>query len=716
MPESLDVRVLGDFCVLRDRQPVDLPPSKKTRALLAYLAVTGQPHQRERLCEMFWDVPDDPRGALRWSLSKIRRIVSPNDETHLIADRNVVSIILGQKVDFNRIGHLRRENLASRPTAELEEAASLLRGAFIPDLSLPRCPDYEAWRVAIANEIELIQLHLLQELTHRLADTPEHALTYAHALQRAVPNNADIGSIVASLEEKARRSAVAALLTPTPQFSPEHSDGAALWASLDQHQQRVTSALGAAEAQDTRFCLTRDGVRIAYAVSGKGPPILRAAHWMSHLQYDWESPIWRHWMTSLSEKNTLVRYDERCNGLSDWNVADVSFEAMLSDLESVVEAAGLSRFTLLGVSQSCAVSVAYAVRHPERVSGLILYGGYVKGWRRRGNPREIATREALATLMREGWGQDSPLFRQLFTSLFIKEAGPQQIAWLDELQRRTVSPDNAWRLQNTFADIDVSELLPHVEVPTLVLHAHGDAVAPAESGKAFAAGIPRARFIELDSANHILLESEPAFAQFVQHVRTFILETARRDVASPAEQREQISVLAIEIISPLAALEELDPGLFMRAVDPLLDIAVAAIEHRSGLVVSRGQNDLTAVFREDEQVKDFTRRAARAALAVKKTIESASDGAVRVRAALDSGEVIVRADAGSGGVRKTFNGAPLRVARRLVQCLNQGIIAATSRAQATLGMSDRLEVLDPAVCPLFSRDQLVYRVIEEVDT
>jgi pimeloyl-ACP methyl ester carboxylesterase/DNA-binding SARP family transcriptional activator len=714
MAESLDVRVLGDFCVLRDSEPVELPPSKKTRALLAYLAVTEQPHQRERLCELFWDVPDDPRGALRWSLSKIRRIVCPNNEPHLVADRNTVAINLRRGVDYHRISHLRRENLASRSTAELEEAAGLLRGTFLADLTLPRCPDYEAWRVAIANEIEIIQLRVLQELTQRLGDTPERALTYAHALQRALPDNADVTSIVLALEAKARQSAVAALLQPGVQHSRERSGDTAREADQYQPQQRVFSAPAAAEHQDTRFCRTRDGTQIAYAVSGKGPPILRAAHWMSHLQYDWESPMWRHWMRSLSEKNTLIRYDERCNGLSDWNVADVSFEAMLSDLESVVDATGLSRFTLLGVSQSCAVSVAYAVRHPELVSGLILYGGYVKGWRKRGNPREIATREALATLMREGWGQDSPLFRQLFTSLFIKQAGAEQIAWLDELQRRTVSPDNAWRLQNTFADIDVSELLPHVEVPTLVMHAHGDAVAPVEAGRAFAAGIPRARFIELDSANHILIEGEPAFAQFVEHIREFVLETAGRGVTSPAEQREQISVLAVEIISPLAAFEELDPGLFMRAVDPLLDIAVAAIEHRSGLVVSRGQSDLTAVFSGGGPIEDLTHRGARAALAVKKIVEGASDGAVRVRTALDCGEVIVRV--GTGGGQRSFNGAPVRVARRLVQCLNQGVIAVTSRAQAALGTSNCMDVLDPSVCPSFSRDQLVYQLVGEVDT
>ena len=171
------------------------------------------------------------------------------------------------------------------------------------------------------------------------------------------------------------------------------------------------AAAASSGPQEIRFCTTRDGVRIAYGLSGTGPPIVRAAHWMSHLQFDWEGPVWHHWIGGLSEQSTLVRYDGRGNGLSDWEVADLSFEAMIADLESVVDASGLERFTLLGVSQSCAVSVAYAVRYPERISGLVLYGGYVKGWRKRGSGHEIASREALATLMREGWGQDNPTFR-----------------------------------------------------------------------------------------------------------------------------------------------------------------------------------------------------------------------------------------------------------------------------------------------------------------
>jgi pimeloyl-ACP methyl ester carboxylesterase len=243
---------------------------------------------------------------------------------------------------------------------------------------------------------------------------------------------------------------------------------------------------------------------------------------MSHLQFEWESPVWRHWIDSLSAEHMLVRYDERGNGLSDWGAEDLSFEAMVSDLESVVDAVDLQQFPLLGVSQSCAVSIAFTVRHPERVSRLILYGGYAQGWRKRGNPHEVETHEAMTTLIREGWGNDNPAFRQLFTEMFIPGASRVHMAWFNDLQKATASPVNAARLHYAFGDMDVTPILAQVSVPTLVLHARKDAAVPFEQGKALAAGIPGARFVDLDSANHILIEDEPAFFEFLRNVRSFL--------------------------------------------------------------------------------------------------------------------------------------------------------------------------------------------------
>jgi DNA-binding winged helix-turn-helix (wHTH) protein/pimeloyl-ACP methyl ester carboxylesterase len=179
--------------------------------------------------------------------------------------------------------------------------------------------------------------------------------------------------------------------------------------------------------QEVHFCTASDGVRIAYAEVGHGPPLIKAGNWLNHLEYDWESPIWSPFLHTLAAEHRLIRYDARGNGLSDWEVKDLSLEAFVRDLESVVEATGLDRFPLLGMSQGCAVSIAYAVRHPERVSHLVLYGGFARGRRKRGSQQDIAGGDAIVTLIRQGWGQDNPAFRQMLTSLFMPGATPEQM-------------------------------------------------------------------------------------------------------------------------------------------------------------------------------------------------------------------------------------------------------------------------------------------------
>ncbi|MGC2453936.1 MAG: alpha/beta fold hydrolase, partial [Pseudolabrys sp.] len=227
--------------------------------------------------------------------------------------------------------------------------------------------------------------------------------------------------------------------------------------------------------QEVHFCTASDGVRIAYALAGSGPPLVKTANWLNHLEYDWESPVWSHLLHALAAEHRLIRYDERGNGLSDWNVNDISFEAFVRDLETVVDAASLDRFPLLGVSQGCPVSIAYAVRNPGRVSHLVLYGGYARGWRRRGNAAEIEKADAVQTLMRHGWGQENPEFRQIFTTRFMPSGTPEQMRWFNDLQRMTTSPDNAARIRRANENIDITDLLPQIRIPTLVLHCRNDA-------------------------------------------------------------------------------------------------------------------------------------------------------------------------------------------------------------------------------------------------
>lgn len=275
--------------------------------------------------------------------------------------------------------------------------------------------------------------------------------------------------------------------------------------------------------QEIRLCTSADGVRLAYAGVGDGPPLVKAANYLTHLEFDWQSPVWKHWLTGLSEEHRLVRYDERGCGLSDWDVDEFSLDAWVRDLETVVDAADLERFALLGISQGGAVATSFAARHPERVSHLVLYGAYARGRLvRAGDESEIRRAELLLELMNSGWGQDNPAFRQVFTSLFMPEATLAQMEWFNELQRITTSPENAVRFEEAFFRIDVSDVARDVSSPTLVLHGRDDAMVPFDEGQRLAALIPSSEFVPLQSRNHILLEDEPAWEQFLTRLRRFL--------------------------------------------------------------------------------------------------------------------------------------------------------------------------------------------------
>lgn len=271
-----------------------------------------------------------------------------------------------------------------------------------------------------------------------------------------------------------------------------------------------------------RFTRSTDRTMIAYTVSGDGPPLVKAANWLTHLDYDRDSPVWRHWLREFSRHHRLVRYDERGCGLSDREVDDLSFDAWVDDLAAVVDALGLERFPLFGMSQGGPVGIAYAARHPDRVSRLVLYGSYAVGWKRRGSPAHRRREEALMQLMSDGWGRDNPAFRQVFTQMFIPDGTPEQMRWFNELQRRTTAPHIAVRLEEEFGNIDVRAELERVRCPVLVLHARDDEVIPFEAGRRLAASLPDARFVALEGRNHVLLETEPAWERFLDEVRTFL--------------------------------------------------------------------------------------------------------------------------------------------------------------------------------------------------
>ena len=274
--------------------------------------------------------------------------------------------------------------------------------------------------------------------------------------------------------------------------------------------------------QHIRFCTTPDGVRLAYATLGKGPPLVRAAHWMTHLEFDLESPVWRPWLTELSRDNTLVFYDQRGTGLSDRDAPEISFDRWVADLETVVSAAGLARFGLLGASQIASVAIAYTASHPKRVTHLILYGGYARGRNKRGSLQQIEEGELQIRLMALGWGGDDPAFREFFTTQFMPDGTAEEHASFNEIQRLSASPATAERIFRVTSEIDVVDAARMVSVPTLVLHAREDRRAPFEEGRLVASLIPGARFVPLESRNHKLLGSEPAFPRFLDEIRAFL--------------------------------------------------------------------------------------------------------------------------------------------------------------------------------------------------
>ena len=273
--------------------------------------------------------------------------------------------------------------------------------------------------------------------------------------------------------------------------------------------------------QRIRYLRTSDGVQLAWADAGTGPVLLKAANWLTHLEYEWQSPIWRPWIGALSSGRTLVRMDERGCGLADRGVADVSFEAFVRDLEAVVDAAGLERFALIGHSQGGPISIEYVARHPGRVTHLVLLGSYARGRFKR-QPELREEFEAQLKLVEVGWGRDDASYRQLFASQFMPGATLEQLRQMSELQRMSSHAPEAARILRAFNEIDVTATVPRVACPTLVMHARGDLRVPFEEGRRLAAMIPGARFVPLESKNHILLEHEPAYARVFEELHSFL--------------------------------------------------------------------------------------------------------------------------------------------------------------------------------------------------
>jgi pimeloyl-ACP methyl ester carboxylesterase len=304
--------------------------------------------------------------------------------------------------------------------------------------------------------------------------------------------------------------------------------------------------------QRIRFCKSRDDVRIAFATAGEGPPLVRVNNWFTRLELDWDNPVWRHWSEALVELRMLLRYDPRGSGLSDRDVTDLSLDAMVADLEAVVDALKLRRFPLLGLCQGGVIAVAYAARHPERVSRLVLYDSYPYGAFVDEAGEKLARQaQAFSQMIEVGWGRKVGAFRELFANLLMPDAPAHQLKWIGELQRRSASPAIACQLWNAFNAFDIRTEAPKVTAPTLVFHVRGDAMVPFEAGRRLAAGIPNARFLPLEGKNHILRGDEPAWLTFKKELNEFLGADEQAD-SSEVEEFAALTAREREILDCIA--------------------------------------------------------------------------------------------------------------------------------------------------------------------
>ena len=514
----MSVRLFGDFAVEVDGRVVGIDGfARRAGARLVQLLALapGRRLHRERVLDALWPdaVGEVAANQLHKAAHYVRRATGRPDAVALRAE--LVSLFPGQDVAVDVTAF---EAAAEAALAGGDPAAAL---ALATGELLPGEP-YAAWAFQPRQRVDLLRRELLRACgrwEELVALDPTDEQAHLGAAQDLLARGDRAGALrrLDRLEEVLRDELgigpspeaydlrIRALDTTvtTPAAAPRHAGLA---------------------RQTVHFCRTPDGVRLAYATSGSGPPLVKASNWLTHLDYDWASPVWSHWWQALSEDRRLVRYDERGCGLSDRDVGAESFtlDAWVADLETVVDTLGLQRFPLLGISQGGPIAVRYAARHPERVSHLIVYGTCARATWARADPAERRELAALGELIRVSWGSDQPGFRQVYDARFLPDGPLETWRAFDELQRRTASPENAYRLWRAFGSLDAGEAARSLDVPTLILHSREDKVwsfAEAEELHSLIAG---SRLVGLDSRNHILQAGEPAFATLLAEVRRFL--------------------------------------------------------------------------------------------------------------------------------------------------------------------------------------------------
>lgn len=524
----LRIETAGAIRVISNDTVVPLPRSRKTRALLAYLALAPHRHSRQRLCEFLWELPDDPRAALRWSLTKLRPILNSGGRERLIATRDSVQLDVSDvRVDIDDITGFDLDTTSPDKAASLWERGNQI---LLEDCELPNQPEFSAWlalrrNALVRSRIDIARHHSLQEAA-ALHDRER----WVERWRSDAPFDPEAAQLAVALRRKTGRHKAATTLAR--QIIHDFNDAGLPMPDLSAaaDEQLATARNDASDGepelprQSIRFVRSDDGVSLAWASIGDSdnPPLVKAANWLTHLERDWDAPIWSPLFGELAKHYHFVRYDGRGCGLSDWHADRLTLDGFVEDLKSVVDAAGLDRFPLMGISQGGAVSIEFAARYPERVTHLILFGAYDQGWRYTATEAETREREAIMILTESGWGSDNPAYRHLFSQTFMPDATADELAWFDEFQRHTTSPRNAVRFLDAFSRIDVKARLSQVRCPTLVAHSSGDQRIPLATARRLAMSINGARFAALDSANHLLLGREPASAALLRLIRDMV--------------------------------------------------------------------------------------------------------------------------------------------------------------------------------------------------
>lgn len=538
---AMRVRLLGGLELIASTGHPVRTATRKASLLLAALAVVGDKGmRREALSELFWPDRAEPqaKGSLRQAIAAIRQLAAGEAEASVKLDSNADTVRLiapPASIDIHEFDRLTQ----SQDAKDLVQAAELYRGDLLTDFAIaepldrwfaPYQRDYRRKALLLCEQLSRLAAENVaapcESLAQRLLAADPAAEEAHRALIRRCQRQGKTNAALRQFE--LCKEALRQVLGTEPEAETRELIAGSNMARVREFKgPSVVAPASVAPPPpmarpEIHYCRTADGVRIAYALVGRGPPLVKMANWLTHIEHTFASPLGRHLREELYKENTLVFYDPRANGLSDWNVEDLSLDAFVRDLEAVADAARLERSALFGISQGATFAAAYAAKHPDRVSGLILCNGWARGWRKRLDPDEIERRKALSALILHGWGQTNSAYRQMFSSLLIPDGNPEQMYWLAELERVSTSPENAYRLHEAFSEFDVTNLLHKITAPTLVLHARHEVMAPFSEGQAFASGIPGSRFVPLESRNHLPLPDEPAWHVFQMELRNFL--------------------------------------------------------------------------------------------------------------------------------------------------------------------------------------------------